>query len=130
LAVRSGHVVVRVRRRRREQEFLELLHALRVRWPHGRLVIILDNLSVHSTPAIKAWLRAQDGRVRFEFLPLHASWLNQIELWFSILQRQVLHRASDALYRQRVERISRFTRRWNKTARPFRWTFKGYPLRL
>jgi transposase len=130
LAVRSGQVVVRVRRRRREQEFLELLHALRARWPRGRLVIILDNLSVHSTPTIKAWLRAQDGRVRFEFLPLHASWLNQIELWFSILQRQVLQRASDASYRQRGERISRFTRRWNRTARPFRWTFKGYPLRL
>lgn len=129
-AVRSGQVVVRIRPRRRGHEFLELLQALRARWPRGRLVIILDNLSVHSTPAITTWLRAQQGRVRFEFLPLHASWLNQIELWFSILQRQVLQRASDASYRQRVDRISRFTRRWNRTARPFRWTFKGYPLRL
>jgi transposase/transposase-like protein len=130
LAVRSGHVVMRVRKRRRHYEFLELLRALRAHWPRGRLVIILDNLSVHSTPEINAWLREQAGRVRFEFLPLHASWLNQIELWFSILQRQVLQRASDASYRQRVDRISRFTKRWNRTARPFRWTFKGYPLRL
>jgi transposase-like protein len=72
-AVRSGQVVVRIRPRRRGDEFLELLDALRARWPRGRLVVVLDNLSVHSTPALTAWLRAQQGRVRFEFLPLHAS---------------------------------------------------------
>jgi len=128
LDVRSGQVVVRVRRRRRHHEFLDLLHALRARWPRGKLMIVLDNLSVHTTPAVQAWLRAQAGRVRFEFLPLHASWLNQIELWFSILERQVLKRASDTSYPERASRIYRFAHHWNRIARPFRWTFKGYPL--
>jgi transposase len=127
--VRSGKVLLRVRRRRRGVEFLELLKALRARWPHGRLVIVLDNLSIHTTPDVLEWLAAQHGRVLFEFLPLHASWLNQIEIWFSILERQVLVRASDATYRERAARIRRFERTWNRTARPFRWTFKGYPLR-
>jgi transposase len=126
--VRTGRVVAVVRRHRRGQEFLQLLSRLRRVWPRGRLVIILDNLSIHTTPAVRAWLAAQDGRVRFEFLPLHASWLNQVEIWFSILERQALARASDATYEARVERIVRFIRHWNRTARPFRWTFKGYPL--
>ena len=91
-------------------------------------MIILDNLSIHTTPAVRAWLTAQDGRVRFEFLPLHASWLNQVEIWFSILERQALARASDAIYEARAARIVRFVRHWNRTAHPFRWTFKGYPL--
>jgi len=126
--VRSGRVVLHVRRRRRSREFVDLLNAIRRRWPQGRLVIILDNLSIHSTPEVQAWLTAQAGRVRFEFLPLHASWLNQIEIWFSILERQALRRASDATYPERARRIYQFVHHWNKTARPFRWTFKGYPL--
>ena len=126
--VRTGRVVLHVRRQRRGQEFLALLKTLRRHWPRGRLVIVLDNLSIHTTPEVRAWLRAQQGRVRFEFLPLHASWLNQIEIWFSILERQALTRASDARYPERAARIYRFARHWNRTARPFRWTFKGYPL--
>ncbi len=128
LDVRSGQVVGRVRRRRRHQEFLQLLQALRTRWPRGTLIIVLDNLSIHTTPQIHAWRQAQAGRVRFEFLPLHASWLNQIELWFSILERQALRRASDASYHERATRIYRFMQHWNRIAHPFRWTFKGYPL--
>jgi len=126
--VRAGRVLLHVRRQRRGREFLALLQALRRHGPRGRLVIVLDNLSIHTTPEVRAWLAAQQGRVRFEFLPLHASWLTQIEIWFSILERQALTRASDALYPQRAARLSRFARHWNRTARPFRWTFKGYPL--
>lgn len=128
LEVRSGQVVLKVRRRRRHQEFLELLQALRRRWPRGKLIIVLDNLSIHTTPELHTWLRAQAGKVRLEFLPVHASWLNQIEIWFSILERQALRRASDAVYGERANRIYRFVRHWNRIARPFRWTFKGYPL--
>ena len=128
LDVRTGRVVVRVRRRRRQQEFLELLRALRRRWPRGILVIVVDNLSIHTPPKVSAWVAAQAGRVRLEFLPVHASWLNQIELWFSVLERQCLKRASLQTFVQTASRISQFTAHWNKMARPFRWTFKGYPL--
>jgi len=78
------------------------------------LVIILDNLSIHGTPEVRAWLSLQAGWVHFEFLPLHASWLNQIEIWFSILERQALTRASDATYPDRARRIHRFGRHWNR----------------
>ncbi len=128
LDVRTGRVTALVRRRRRHQEFLALLQALRHRWPRGRLIVVADNLSIHTHPAVTAWIDAQAGRVRLAFLPLHASWLNQIELWFSILERQCLKRASTTTYAQMAHRITRFGRQWDHTARPFRWTFKGYPL--
>jgi transposase len=129
LDVRSGHVTVVVRHRRRHREFLELLQVLRRRWPRGRLIIVADNLSIHTHPNVHAWLAAQDGQVQLVFLPLHASWLNQIELWFSVLERQCLSRASLTTFGGMALRITRFTNHWNRTARPFRWTFKGYPLR-
>jgi hypothetical protein len=129
LDIRSGVVVLIVRRRRRHQEFLELLGAIRRRWPRGRLIIVADNLSVHTHPNVRAWLTQQTGRVRIAFLPLHASWLNQIELWFSVLERQCLARASLTTFTATAVRIRTFGNHWNRTARPFRWTFKGYPLR-
>jgi len=62
--------------------------------------------TIHTTPAVHAWLAAaQTGRVRFEFLPVHASWLNQIEIWFSILERQALRRPSDANYNERARSL-------------------------
>lgn len=80
LDVRTGQVVVKVRRRRPHHEFLELLKALRTRWPRGTLILVLDNLSIHTTPEVQMWLHEQAGGVRLDFLPLHASWLNQMEL--------------------------------------------------
>jgi len=82
----------------------------------------------HTHPNVKAWVASQHGQVRLEFLPLHAAWLNQIEPWFSVLERQCLKRASVTTYRQLADRVCRFGHHWNRTARPFRWTFKGYPL--
>lgn len=127
--VRTGRVLVHVRRRRRHEEFLALLRALRRRWPKGKLIVIADNLSIHTHPNVRQWVAAQAGRVRLEFLPLHASWLNQIELWFSVLERQCLRRVSLRTFGAMATRIRRFSHHWNRIARPFRWTFKGYPLR-
>jgi transposase len=129
LDVQTGHVILLVRQRRRHQEFLELLQTLRRRWPRGRLLIVADNLSIHTHPNVLAWVAMQQGQVQLVFLPLHASWLNQIELWFSILERQCLKRASLHTRAAMATRIYAFARHWNRTARPFRWTFKGYPLR-
>lgn len=125
LDVRSAQVVVKARRRRRHQEFLELLKALRARWPRGKLIIVLDNLSIHTTPEVQTWLRAQAGRVRFEFLPVHLAQPDRALVQHpgtpgaAARQRQ--------LYQERATRIYRFARHWNSIARPFRWTFKGYP---
>ena len=71
-----------------------------------------------------------DGdRVHFHFTPLHASWVNQIECWFSLLARRVLRHGSFTSAGALGAAVVAFLCRWNDhERRPFRWTFTGYPL--
>ncbi len=68
------------------------------------------------------------NRFFFHCTPKHASWVNQVECFFSILQRQCLRNASFRSTDELRETVMIFIRGWNERARPFRWTFTGYPL--
>ena len=77
----------------------------------------------------EAFLRTKDHRICFYFTPKHASWLNQIEIWFSILARKLLRRGSFSSKQDLKERIEQFIAYFNKTmAKPFKWTKTGKPL--
>ncbi|MGF1578270.1 MAG: transposase, partial [Gemmataceae bacterium] len=77
----------------------------------------------------KAFLEDSSHRIRFVYTPKHCSWLNQIELWFSILARRLLKRSSFVSIEDLNQRIENFIDSFNKTmAKPFRWTYKGRPL--
>ena len=77
----------------------------------------------------KAFLEAADHRIRFVYTPRHASWLNQIELWFSILARKLLRRSSFTSLEDLKTRLEKFIRYFNAVlAKPFRWTYTGRPL--
>ena len=98
-------------------------------YPQQRIDVVWDNLNIHGG---RRWeeLNARHGdRFHFHHTPIHASWVNQVELWFGILQRRVLRRASFRDAADLVERVEAFIRRWNEVERkPFRWTFTGYPV--
>ena len=75
------------------------------------------------------FLRTKNHRIRFAYTPKHTSWLNQIELWFSILVKKLLKRSSFKSVAELSERSKEFIAYFNRTmAKPFKWTYKGRPL--
>lgn len=123
--IRTGEVFGRCWRRT-SQGVIRFLEALAKKYPSGEVYIVWDNLNVHSGPAIDAFNTRNGGRFHFVHTPLHASWLNQIEIWFSILQRRVLRHGSFASKPDLKAAVLGFIRGWNQVERrPFRWRFRG-----
>jgi len=82
---------------------------------------------VHQHHKVKEWLSQQQGRVHFVFTPTRASWLNQIELWFSLLTHKVIRRGIFASKEELVHTIVRFIEKYSVDAKPFQWTCTGEP---
>jgi transposase len=128
LLVHSGEVKGNVYERNSRLEFLDFLEQLEAEIPAGKQVhAILDNLQVHKTPEVAAWLK-QHPRWHFHFTPTHASWLNQIELFFSILSRRLLRRGIFTSKNDLRAQLLSFIEHYNPTAKPFAWTYQGKPL--
>jgi transposase len=119
--ITSGEVVGACHPRHTAVEFLEFLQVVARRYPRGDLHVILDNSSTHSTPAVRDWLVAHP-RVQFHFTPTGASWLNLVEVWFSILTRKSVRRGSFDTVRALVTHIRRYIETWNDHPKPFVWT--------
>ena len=120
LEVFSGIVTTAHYHRRRRREFLDFMNRMVAAHPGRELHVIVDNLSSHK-PKHDRW-RARHPNVHFHYTPTHASWLNQIECWFSILSRQALQGASFTSVSQLRQAIDRFVARYNQSATPFEWT--------
>lgn len=121
LEVATGQVQTGHYARRRRREFLDFMNEVLAahRDPQIAIHVILDNLSTHK-PKHDRWL-ARHPNVHFHFIPTHASWLNQVEIWFSILKRRALDGASHTSPRQVRDAIDRFVVAYNATAAPFEW---------
>jgi transposase len=123
--IRTGQVITRVERNRKTPRVLDFLDRLCAAYPRGPIVMVSDNISTRTGRAAQQWL-ARHPRVRFVFTPKHGSWLNQVEIWLSILSRKCLKGRSFANGRQIAAAVYAFTRLWNnEIGHPFRWTYTG-----
>ncbi len=120
LEVLSGKVFGGHAQRRRRRDFLAFMKEVVAAYPNQELHVVLDNLNTHK-PKHDRWL-ARHKNVHLHFTPTHASWLNQIECWFSILSRRALRGASFTSPLQVREAIDRFIAAYNENAVPFEWT--------
>lgn len=130
LLVHEGKVIGKCYDRHTNEQFLDFMNELVKHYPTQDLYVILDNLSVHKHRKVQEWLSLQQGRVHFVFTPTRASWLNQIELWFSILTRKVLKRGIFNSKEELVQKIMQFIEQYNLEAKPFKWTYTGDPLKI
>lgn len=112
--VKTGHY-----KRRQRREFLDFMNDTVASYPNKEICVILDNLNTHK-PKQDRWLQRHKN-VHFFYTPTHASWLNQVEIWFSILWKQALRGASFTSPAQVRKAIDDFVEVHNETAAPFEW---------
>lgn len=122
LAVHDGEVVGQCASRHRHQEFLDFLRLLVRTYPGRELHLIVDNFSAHKHHNVTAWLK-RHPYVHLHFTPTYASWLNQVELWFSILSRKVIRRGVFPSVKALVQAIMAFIDRYSREGSPFKWTY-------
>lgn len=158
--VATGKVVLPyINATRTEEDFARNIKNLISQDPEGKWIFILDQLNTHKfetlvklvtdqcniteelgKKGVDGILKSQETRanflsdpehrIRFVYTPKHASWLNQIEIWFSILMRRLLKRGNFSSVEDLKDKICKFINYYNITARAFKWTYSGKPLTI
>jgi transposase len=123
LDTQTGEVQGKTTARHTSQEFVAFLTDLTVRQPEDRQIhIILDNLSAHKTPGVQTFLHAHPN-VTLHFTPTYSSWLNQVELWFSKIERDLIYRGVFVSVKDLSRRIMTYIRRYNEDPKPIKWLY-------
>lgn len=130
--VRSGRVVASCGETRTAQDLVRFMDRIAVLYPTQIVHVVWDGLNIHYDGKDQRWAvfhQRHQNRFVFHYTPKHASWVNQIECFFSIVQRQCLKNGSFRSQAELREAVLAFIDTWNRDkAHPFRWTFTGYPL--
>jgi transposase len=121
LEVATGKVLDACYHRHRHQEFLRFLKQVAKAYPRRKLHVVVDNYATHKHPAVQTWL-ARNRRITLHFTPTSGSWLNLVEVFFSIITRQAIHRGSFDSVPDLIAAIRRFIDGWNDRCQPFTWT--------
>jgi transposase len=123
LEITTGKVEGKTARRHTSAEFIDFLTELvaKAKWAR-EIHIVLDNLSAHKTKAVEAFLK-DNPKVRFHFTPTYSSWLNQVEIWFGKIQRDVIARGVFTSVADLGRKLRKYIRAYSKSAKPFRWTY-------
>ena len=121
LEIATGKVVAHVRDRRTTVDFLSFMNDVVKSYPSSELHVVLDNLNIHKNEAARQWL-LRHPRVHFHYTPTHASWMNLIECFFSILTRQALTQSVQRSKKELKEFLLRYLDRYSQNPTPFTWT--------
>ena len=125
LEIATGHVTAACKPRHRHQEFLAFLKQVARAYPDdgtGReLHLVMDNYAAHKRVQVRDWLAA-NPRIHVHFTPTSGSWLNLVEVWFGIIERQAIHRDTFRSVRELNAKIRTFIDGWNDRCHPFTWT--------
>jgi len=122
----TGAVVGECSVERKADDLLRFMERVAKAYPTGKITIVWDNLNIHHGERWVEFNRRHGGRFRFLHTPIHASWVNQVEIWFGILSRRILKHGSFPTAKELVRAVEGFVKHWNKhEAHPFRWTFRG-----
>ena len=130
LAVHTGEVTATTMKSNNAANFLSFLKRLDRSYRNKKLHIIADNLSVHKDKDVKEWL-SHKRKVKLHFTPTYSSWLNQVEIWFNILTKDVVKGGVWQSSTQLADQLMEYVDTYNKTrAKPFEWTYTGKPLKI
>jgi len=130
LNTRSGAVLGKPVARHTSQELIDFLRELIDSQARGKEIhVILDNLSAHKSAAVREFL-ASHPRLHVHFTPACSSWLNQVEIWFSKIERDVIARGGVTSVADLARKLMRYIRRYNKHDKPIRWTYRDTSRRI
>ena len=125
LEIATGKVTGACKPRHRHQEFLAFLKQIARAYPdHGtgqQLHLVMDNYAAHKKVEVRDWLTA-NPRIHVHFTPTSGSWLNLVEVWFGIIERQAIHRGTFSSVKDLNAKIRAFVDGWNNRCHPFVWT--------
>lgn len=123
LAVQTGEITARQVDRNNSENFLKFLKHLDRKYRNVQIHIIMDNLSTHKNKQVTQWL-ANKRKFHVHFTPTYSSWLNQIEIWFSIMSRKILKDGVWHSQRELVDQLMSYIKDYNQNnAKPFNWTY-------
>jgi transposase len=121
LDVKSGRVTGKTAARHTSRDFVGFLREVIASCPSDQEIhIILANLSAHKTQVVREFLE-QNPRVRFHFTPTYSSWLNQVEIWFAKIERDVIARGIFTSVSDLARKLRRYINAYSANARPIQW---------
>jgi transposase len=121
LEIATGKVTATTQPRHRHQEFLRFLKQVARAYPEVELHLVMDNYAAHKRIEVGNWLAA-NPRVHVHCTPTSASWMNLVEVWFGIIERQAIRRGTFGSVKDLNTKIRAFIDGWNDRAHPFVWT--------
>ena len=130
LDVKTGKVHGKTAARHTSEEFVDFLdQVVALCKPRQEIHIVADNLSAHKTQKVRAFLESHPS-VKLHFTPTYSSWLNQIEIWFARVEREVIARGVFTSVKDLSRKLMRYIQAYSKNARPFRWKYSDVTKRI